>query len=121
MCSFRLGLAVLLISVFLFGAATPGLAYTPAEQDDLESRWSLGDPENQMHVMGGYAFTLTECLILEKVGMKRWAAVLTSVATTIILGAAKEQWLDPYFSRKDLYADIAGASVAGITVLVFRF
>lgn len=93
-----------------------------AEENDTDSNYNLLDPYNQMHFVGAYAFTLTETLLLEHCGgMARWKATLISFATTIALGAAKEYWIDPQPSKKDLYMDLAGSSAAAMMTLVFKF
>ena len=71
------------------------------------------------HAFGSYSLSLTTSLILRKLDVARWQAVLIGGASTLALGTFKELVLDERYSWLDQAANASG--VAASTLFVFTF
>jgi hypothetical protein len=93
-------------------AVTSVLAAPAAESDPVA-------PDKVAHAAVSYSLTLTGSLLLEKLEVPRWQAVLIAGGATFLLGLAKEYVIDAQPSGGDLAADALGVGLgAG---LVFSF
>jgi hypothetical protein len=78
-------------------------------------------PDKAAHFAVSYGLTLTGTLLLEKLDVPRWQAVLISGGATFALGLAKEILVDAEASGGDLAADALGVGIAAGMTFVFRF
>jgi hypothetical protein len=89
------------------------IAAAAAESDPLA-------PDKAAHFAVSYGLTLTGTLLLEKLDVPRWQAVLISGGATFVLGLAKEYVIDAEASGGDLAADALGTGVAAGMVFAFE-
>ena len=95
--------------------ATPVAAAAPSGNDESDPF----APDKVAHAAVSYSLTLTGALLLEKLDVPRWQAVLISGAGTFLLGLAKEYVIDADPSGGDLAADAIGVGTGA--ALVFSF
>lgn len=89
------------------------VAAAPGEESDPLA------PDKVAHAAVSYSLTLTGSLLLEKLEVPRWQAVLIAGGASFLLGLAKEYVIDAQPSGGDLAADAIGVGLgAG---LVFSF
>ena len=72
------------------------------------------------HAAVSYSLTLTGALLLEKLDLPRWQAVVIAGGATFALGLAKEFVIDGEASGGDLVADGIGVGVAAGFVFTFE-
>ena len=72
------------------------------------------------HAAVSYSLTLTGALLLEKLELERWQAVLIAGGATLLIGLAKEYVIDDEASGGDLLADGLGIGVAAGMVFSFE-
>jgi len=102
------------VPVVVVADATP-LALRSASS----SEWDPLAPDKVAHAAVSYSLTFTGTLLLEKLDVPRWQAVLIAGGATFLLGLAKEYVIDAELSGGDVAADAIGVGAgAG---LVFSF
>jgi hypothetical protein len=77
-------------------------------------------PDTAAHLAVSYSLTLSGALVLEKLDLPRWQAVLIAGTATFALGLSKEYVLDAEASGKDLLADGLGVGFAAGFVFVLE-
>jgi hypothetical protein len=77
-------------------------------------------PDKVAHFAVSYGLTLSGTLLLEKLDVPRWQAVLIAGGATFLLGLAKEYVIDSEASGGDLAADALGVGVGAGFVFTFR-
>jgi hypothetical protein len=95
-------------------AAVPLAAVAPDDGSDPIA------PDKVAHAAVSYSLTLTGSLLLEKLDVPRWQAVLISGGATFLLGLAKEYVIDTEPSAGDLAADALGVGVGAGVVFTFE-
>ena len=112
--------ALKLITIFGFlGLLTPTLS----KAADYSSAHLLSRSDFQEHVATGYAITFTSYLIYRKnLEMTPESSVLTSVATSLVLGFVRDQYL---FKHGDIgnymKATAAGTTASTLINLTIKF
>ena len=104
------------VPVVVVADATP-LALRSASS----SEWDPLAPDKVAHAAVSYSLTFTGTLLLEKLDVPRWQAVLIAGGATALLGLAKEYVIDTRASAADLAADALGIGVGVGFVYVFHF
>jgi hypothetical protein len=77
-------------------------------------------PDKVAHAAVSYSLTLTGSLLLEKLDVPRWQAVLIAGGATFLLGLAKEYVIDAEPSGGDLAADAIGVGAGAGLVFTFE-
>jgi len=96
--------------------AAPIAATAPVGDDESDPF----APDKVAHAAVSYSLTLTGSLLLEKLDVPRWQAVLISGGATFLLGLAKEYVIDANPSGGDLAADAVGVGAGAALVLSFE-
>ncbi len=71
------------------------------------------------HAAVSYSLTFTGALLLERLDLPRWQAVVIAGGATLVLGLAKEYVVDSEASGGDLAADALGIGVGAGMVFTF--
>lgn len=116
-------LVLLLFSVLAKADGIGGATCMPNCNDYNQGdhfQWDSYD--SQVHMLLGFGVGFTAAYVLEhKAGLPVWEAALISTLGTMVLGAAKENFIDDYNSRSDTREIWIGSCVAGATLWTFHF
>ena len=84
------------------------------------SQFKFTDLDKQAHMLASYGMSLTLTRFLETKKLPIWESVLIASASTIVVGASKELFVDSEFSAADMLANGIGTSVSAALVFTFE-
>lgn len=99
-----------------------GNSYPNDNSHNLEDEaFNPQDMSQAAHLFAGAAMSIATHQILMKTGMKPIPAVLCAMATSALIGTAKEVFFDDYTSKNGIKSFWVGSAIGGALSLTLTF